>query len=205
MSSPLLLNRGGVLRRGFIKGSDLALIPSSTPPDNPSAGDLWIYPTGDNGGMWMFVYDTTETTAYKWKFIGGSPIFTHYDYPGGLHIGNSTMTNVTNLSITTARAGDYIFDASIQVDAGAAGTWEWIAALGRNGSASVYSGTEGAAYLGFPEFSDSVGGGIATIAGKYRVEGAAAGDTWQGMAWCSSTGTNICAMGRLTCTPVRVA
>lgn len=108
MSTPLNLNQGGVVRRRFLKGSDLGLVPSSTPPTNPAAGDLWLYPIS-TGGIWQFVYDTTETSAYKWKFIGG-PAWVSVTSTAQ-NPASGTWTDL-NTATFTARAGDYIFTGS---------------------------------------------------------------------------------------------
>lgn len=210
MATPLWINRGGVLRRGFLKGSDLALLPSSTPPPNPSAGDLWIYPAGSNGEMWMFVYDTTDTSAYKWKFIGGPPVFAHYNYPGGLSIGNSTYTLITGCSLTAARAGDYILTGDAQISTGQAAATEVILALGVNSgvpaAGGAGSGGEGASYFAFPFTTGAaVGANAIHPSGMYRYEAANAGDVFKLFAWAAATGTNTVSMARFHIIPIRVA
>lgn len=213
MPSSLWVNTAGVARRRFLKQQDIdpnySLIGSSSfavgPPQNARDGQVWVGTgVGANGENWMFRYNASSASTYKWEFIGGAPVFVHYDYPGVTSIGNSTFTNVPNLSLTTQRAGDYIFDAYVQIGAGDVGFWEYIAALSRNNSVTVYAGTEGSAYFGYPEMQTSTSVGYATIRGMYKVEGAAAGDTWQAIAWCNSTGTNNVHMSRMHVVPVRI-
>lgn len=173
---------------------------NSGPPTNPVNGDIW-YATaaGGSGEVWTFRYNANSVSAYKWEFVGGSPIYVSYDYPGGLSIGNSTFTAITGLSLTTVRAGDYIFAANGQIGSGAVGQPEAIMQLFVNGGAIA------GAYFGFPELSGSTSAPLDPMAGHFKVLGASANDVYTLRAYSSSTGTNQVNFARLQVIPVRVA
>lgn len=50
----------------------------ATFPESPVDGQIVIYEY-DTYTHWQFRYDTTESTAFKWKFIGGMPATTKND------------------------------------------------------------------------------------------------------------------------------
>lgn len=184
---------------------------SGGPPANPTDGDIWIASAVDtNGTRWQFQYNAGSSSTYKWEFIGGPPIWTHYDYSGGLSLGNSTYTAITNCQIVVARAGDYIFTGDAQISTGQAAATEVILALGVNASVpaagGVGSGGEGASYLAFP-FTSGAGSGSNAIhpSGMYKYEGANANDQFKLFGWAAATGTNTVSMARFHCIPVRIS
>jgi hypothetical protein len=54
----------------IIEGRQISVHRSVNPPAGAVSGDIWITPS-PSGGYWQYMYDSAETTAYKWKFIGG--------------------------------------------------------------------------------------------------------------------------------------
>lgn len=185
---------------------------SGGPPANPTDGDIWIASAVDtNGTRWQFQYNAGSSSTYKWEFIGGPPIWTHYDYSGGLSLGNSTYTAITNLAITVPRAGDYIFTADAQISTGQAAATEVILALSQNSTAGpaaggVGTGGEGASYFAFP-FTSGAGSGSNAIhpSGMYHFQAASANDVFRVLGWAAATGTNTVSMARFHCIPVRIS
>lgn len=173
---------------------------SGGPPANPTDGDIWIASGVDSNGVrWQFQYNAGSSSTYKWEFIGGARVHTHYDYPGSTNIGLSTATAIPNCSITVPRAGDYIFDASGMLTSSVAGSWEWLLTLYQNGS-FVTGG-----YYGYPIVTTPTNGGVA-IAGHFKVAGAAANDVFVLRAEVTATsGTCSVSMGRFSCIPTRIS
>jgi hypothetical protein len=88
-----------------IEGPKLAWHVGTAPPASPSDNMIWIY---DGGAFyWMFVYDSGEPT-YRWKFVGGSPVFAEIDTQQSLATANawSDLATVGPL-VSIARAGVY--------------------------------------------------------------------------------------------------
>lgn len=112
MPTPPVVNSGGITRKRFLRGSDMATTPAASPPSRAQAGDLWIY-KGSNF-FWQFMYDPTETT-YKWKFVGGPPLFV--DATGTENTSGSIT--FTNPAVTVPRSGEY--KMNFHVEAGTVG------------------------------------------------------------------------------------
>jgi hypothetical protein len=96
---------------------------SGGPPASPDDGDIWIATGVDaTGSRWQFQYDAAESTAYKWKFIGGPPAFILNG--GGIAntVANVFQERVTATRIVVARAGTYIAEAGGMVSQGVANT-----------------------------------------------------------------------------------
>lgn len=83
---------------------------SSGPPASPTTGDIWIATAVGGGGEdWMFWYNGASGSAYKWEFLGGSPI-------NSIITTNETTTTIypswsdlatVGPSVVVARGGDY--------------------------------------------------------------------------------------------------
>ena len=148
---------------------------ASTPPASPIDGDVWIY-TGISGQYWKFVYDSSEAT-YKWKFVGGPPVFAEVTGTGTITSG--VYTNPPNgPDITLARAGIYDFRIGFSMatvtagqgpfymsyNIGATGASDTDAALvqlnGQSPSATVYR-----------ERRNTVASAGSTITSKYKAAG----------------------------------
>jgi hypothetical protein len=84
-------------------------------PGSPNDGDELIYPAETGfGAMWKFKYRSASGSAFKWEFVGGSPILVQVATDE-----TTTSTTYVDLatvgpSITVPRAGDY------EIDVGAA-------------------------------------------------------------------------------------
>jgi len=87
----------------------------TSPPASPAIGDIWIYPF--TGGYWMFVYDSNETT-YKWKFVGGSSMFSEILSDDTTNSTSYVDPGVNGPSITVPRAGDYEIEFGARVYSG---------------------------------------------------------------------------------------
>jgi len=90
---------------------------SVTPPASPNDGDHWVMPIS-NGVLWRFRYNAGSASAYKWEFLGGSPILNYTTGPNGLL--NGSWGNVVGAATTLTRAGDYQIVAAARLTAGAA-------------------------------------------------------------------------------------
>lgn len=84
---------------------------SVTIPTSPENGQLWVYP-GANGVRWLFQYNAASVSAYKWEFIGGSPLYSIIGTTG-----TESTASLTYVALTTAGpaialpfAGDYDID-----------------------------------------------------------------------------------------------
>lgn len=84
------------------------------PPGSPADGDIWVATTIDVnvGTRWAFQYNAGSASAYKWEFIGGSPIVV----PIAPFTTNfaSTFSEIIAARVTLARAGEYRLVFSIQ-------------------------------------------------------------------------------------------
>lgn len=90
-----------------------------------------------NGVDWMFVYTPSETT-YKWRFVGGAPMFAQGS-PGAV-INTLTQVGATGnyyqaatMSVTVPRAGDYAIQGDIRFNNNS-GAANWIAASAFQGT-----------------------------------------------------------------------
>ena len=59
--------------------TDKRVIPtvSATIPSNPINGQLWLYRNASPAYTWMFRYNASSSSAYKWEFIGGAHASSH--------------------------------------------------------------------------------------------------------------------------------
>ena len=79
-------------------------VPSTSPPDSPADGQLWIYPAAA-GITWLFRYNAASPSPYKWEFLGGPPLFGEATAGTGGVVSTSYVSIDPNL--TVPRAGDY--------------------------------------------------------------------------------------------------
>lgn len=81
---------------------------ASGPPSSPSSGDIWIATVDANGTRWQFQYNAGSASAYKWEFIGGSPVLLQ-DTSGSKFVNtlSATWQQIYTGTIATAREGDY--------------------------------------------------------------------------------------------------
>ena len=102
---------------------------SAGPPGSAGDGDVWealAVDTSDlsttSGTVWMFRYNASSSSTYKWEFIGGSP----YQADGNPNSALNALTQVgasgyyydaATMAWTAARAGDYIIDGGVDMDA----------------------------------------------------------------------------------------
>jgi len=100
-----------------IRGHNLQLNFSISPPANPVDGDLWLFPfddgeAGAGDGYWLFVYDSSEGT-YKWKHVGGPPMARTITTDETI-TADATFRNpaTTGPVITIPRAGYYYVKAT---------------------------------------------------------------------------------------------
>jgi hypothetical protein len=80
------------------------------PPPNPVNGDVWVATNVDAlGTIWEFRYNANSASAYKWEFMGGTPLLV--SSVGGV---TTTTTGYIDLTggptLTAPRAGDYWVD-----------------------------------------------------------------------------------------------
>jgi hypothetical protein len=95
----------------------------TSPPGSPVDGQWWIYPVDPtNGIIWKFRYDAGSASAFKWVFIGGTPLYSEIATSE-----TTTSTTYANLStigpsITLPRAGDWIVELGLWMNVGAGQT-----------------------------------------------------------------------------------
>ncbi len=93
------------------------------PPGTPFHNQLWIATDVDaNGACWSFRYNKLSGSAYKWEFIGGTPLFSEV-------VNGENSTSATYVALTTggpaiqlARAGDYDVEIGAKFDTNANAT-----------------------------------------------------------------------------------
>jgi hypothetical protein len=92
------------------------------PPASPSDGDIWIATAVDTVGTnWMFRYNAGSGSAYKWEFIGGSPMYLSVGAAQSLAASAGIQDLATvGPSFTLTRVGDYIIRWGILTTSGAA-------------------------------------------------------------------------------------
>lgn len=107
---------------GTIEGRRVNVHKGSSPPGSPQDGDYWLLSQAVGGAAntyWLLQYDSAESTAYKWKFIGGGAWWTQsLGVISGTTIGWSFYSG--GLTLTVPRAGYYEWDWSCRGQAGAA-------------------------------------------------------------------------------------
>lgn len=94
------------------------------PPASPRDKDIWIATDVDaNGTRWMFQYNATSASPYKWEFIGGAAqgasITANHNTP---NVNVWTDLSTIGPSVTVARAGDYVVSGTAGITGGPAGT-----------------------------------------------------------------------------------
>lgn len=93
-------------------------------PSSPVDGDEILYVAeSTNRTLWHLRYDAAETTTYKWKFVGGFPLFAKRDPNGTIAAsGGNAWTNlaasdVAGPSVVLPLAGFYLMEFGAQIDA----------------------------------------------------------------------------------------
>lgn len=82
----------------------------TTPPASPNDGDEWILPAdATNGVMWRFRYNAASASAYKWEFVGGSPVLRDIQTQETLAGAANAWIDAPTVGpqFQVARAGDY--------------------------------------------------------------------------------------------------
>ena len=90
----------------------------STLPTSPTDGQYFNYQAdAANGVIWTLRYNASSASAYKWEFIGGSPMSrVVMNQEGSVPLVANTWTDITTvMTVTTPVAGDYIIRASAQM------------------------------------------------------------------------------------------
>lgn len=115
-SSTLRMNNGGqtlpIVTTGLF---------SSGPPVSPNDSDIWIATAPDTGNLattdgtrWMFQYNATSGSTYKWECVGGTPIEKYNT--GNSDAGTAgAWSRDTRATIPLTRAGDFQVDAMVSV------------------------------------------------------------------------------------------
>ncbi len=117
-------------------------------PGSPSDGDIHIIETinvtnqTNSNITWAFMYESSESTAHKWRFIGGPPIC-KLASSGPVLSTQTAMTPYSTTGLGVPKTGIYIATATISLES-------------QNGGARMYCapGVIGAA----PGFSDAAEG-----------------------------------------------
>ena len=95
---------------------------ASGPPASPVDGDIWIATAVDAAGTrWMFQYNASSGSAYKWEFIGGPPLYAHYEASSSIPSANAWHILVNSIAFATARGGDYWCETGAQMSGMAGG------------------------------------------------------------------------------------
>jgi hypothetical protein len=173
-------------------------------PSSPSDGDPIAVriPTGASGsGFWRFIYDASETSAFKWLFTGGAALYARRNNSGT--ISPSGLDNWVTLSATDAAgpsvvlpfSGYYNGHFGARVDSAADGA---IARVGISVQGSDPSATDEA--VNANSRTTSIMGTHDPMANSYG-----AGDTLRLMYRCSgSTGTATFQERWMSVLPVKV-
>jgi len=99
--------------------SDLSVPLVSSLPTSPVDGQVIDFlADATNGVIWRLRYRAASASAYKWEFVGGSPLYALRTPPGNVTSGTYTdLTEAANQpTLTLPLAGDY--DVQIGMDAG---------------------------------------------------------------------------------------
>jgi len=97
-----------------LSGINNAFIPAlvTSLPSSPYNGQIVYYQAdATNGIIWQLRYNSSSASAYKWEFIGGSPL-TQYVEAGQAWTGTGNFAGSTPVIITPALSGDYVVDFS---------------------------------------------------------------------------------------------
>jgi hypothetical protein len=82
---------------------------------SPIDGDeVYFIADATNGVIWHLRYNAGSSSAYKWEFLGGSPLFASA-VPGGTGTLWSTGTVVVPATVVIPRAGDYDFEVTATI------------------------------------------------------------------------------------------
>jgi hypothetical protein len=87
---------------------------SAGPPSGPANGDIWHATGADGvGSVWTFAYNAGSSSAYKWEFIGGTPITAIGGAGGTINAGYAVSapnwySPAAGYNFTIARPGDYL-------------------------------------------------------------------------------------------------
>jgi hypothetical protein len=78
-------------------------------PANPVDGqECYFVADAANGVLWHLRFNAASASAYKWEFVGGSPLFT--SHVGGTTSATTPATGLAGPSIVVPLAGEYMFD-----------------------------------------------------------------------------------------------
>ena len=165
----------------------------STPPVSPSDGDLWYFPADAAGTVWAFRYNSSSASAYKWEYIGGSPLHTT------ISTGETTTVVNTWVDLATVgpgflipRSGEYLAwgDAIVSHSVANTACWLGLAVTNNIPFANLYAG------------GGSNVGTVVSIQGKAAF---VAGDYLKMRYFSNGAGTFSASWRQLTMQPVRVA
>jgi hypothetical protein len=100
-----------------IMANDVIALNSSAPsstvsslPGSPIDGQIIYYEANATDGIiWQLRYRSASASAYKWEFIGGSPLYKQFLYDGIASSGASYASFSTPVTVTTPLAGDYVY------------------------------------------------------------------------------------------------
>ena len=113
---------------------------SATSPANPVDGQLWFYPAGANGEVWLFRYRAISPSGspYKWEFVSGSDLIS-----GPMGSIGSTGTGAWLVfgggpSITLPLVGEFEFEWGAIMQGAVGGTFGLNVGLGAPGIVSNY-------------------------------------------------------------------
>lgn len=164
------------------------------PPASPVNGMIWIATNVDaNGRVWLFRYNASSASTFKWEFIGGSPLL--FTAPTGNGWPASGANNVGAFYSGVARAGDYLCEATVsgQNTAGSSNTFE----IGFNTVTTSMHAI--AARL-------TIGAGLDySLTGYDVLTGVAAGATIWTNGVALSSGSGAASPAELKVTPIRIA
>jgi len=90
---------------------------ATTLPVSPSDGDqaILVDSTTSPTYQWLFRYNASNSTAYKWEFIGGSKLSGYVD-AGGTTASTTYVEVGSTLTLTLPRAGIYTVDHGCYTD-----------------------------------------------------------------------------------------
>lgn len=169
---------------------------SGGPPGSPADGDIWIATAaGSNGERWAFQYNAGSGSAYKWEFIGGSPVIVQDANSQTLSV-SGAYTPLTSMQLTVPRAGDYEIVGDLVGSGSTAGAATVILSVSQNStSVSTYViGQTIPAGASFPYF----------ISGKYKATAVAASDVFRLLY--NQNGTNPTSVNRqMSILPIRIS
>jgi hypothetical protein len=95
----------------------------STPPGSPIDGDEWVLPVDTaNGVMWKFRYNALSASAYKWEFVGGSPLISEVATQEATGSTTDVALTTAGPSIVIPRAGEYVVELGCKTSGGSAST-----------------------------------------------------------------------------------